>query len=78
MNGPSRSFRERELPLTARAAKPEPRAEREQDGRHVRRRVGVDDAASDRPEVPDLQVADPAGALGDGGESRAIEDLRRR
>ncbi len=71
MNGPSKSVREGDLPLSVGAAKPEPRTEREQDGRHVRRRVGVGDAASDRPEVPDLQVADPASALGDRGESRA-------
>ncbi len=53
----------------------ERRAEREQDGRHVRRRVGVDDASSDRAAVSHLQVADVAGALSDRGQRRSSQRI---
>ena len=56
--------------------------EREQHGGHVRRGVGMHDAAADRPEVAYLQVADPARALGDrletGGKFGAHELAPRR
>ena len=67
---------DRELPLAVRRAKPETGAERKEDGRHVGRRVGMDDAASDRPQVAYLQVADPARTLGQRCECRPPERLR--
>ena len=53
------------------------RIERQQDGRHVGRRIGVRDTAAQRAPVADLGVANACGGLGH-GRAPGLQDGRRR